>query len=62
MDGIYAIRTSVEPEWLDDEATVRAYNGLARMERAFRSMKSPLQLKPHPASSAEPLTVRGAQA
>ena len=30
----------LEPERLDDEAKVRAYKGLARVERAFRSIKS----------------------
>ena len=46
LDGIYVIRTSLEPEQLDDEATVRAYKGLARVERAFRSMKSLLAVRP----------------
>ena len=40
LDGIYVIRTNLEAERLSDEAAVRAYKRLARVERAFRSMKS----------------------
>jgi len=47
LDGFYVIRTSVPAEVLDAEATVRAYKGLARVERAFRSLKS-VDLKVRP--------------
>ncbi len=40
LDGIYVIRTNVPPEVLDDAATVAAYKGLSRVERAFRSLKT----------------------
>ena len=47
LDGIYVIRTSVSMETLDAEGTVRAYKGLSRVERAFRSMKT-MDLKVRP--------------
>jgi hypothetical protein len=47
LDGIYVIRTSVESEALSSEATVRAYKDLAKVERAFRSMKT-IDLKVRP--------------
>lgn len=47
LDGLYAIRTSLPAEVLDAEATVRAYKGLSRVERAFRSLKS-VDLKVRP--------------
>jgi len=47
LDGFYVIRTSVPAEVLDAEATVRAYKGLSRVERAFRSLKS-VDLKVRP--------------
>jgi hypothetical protein len=40
LDGIYVLRTSVPAEALDAADTVRAYKGLARVERAFRSLKT----------------------
>jgi hypothetical protein len=40
MDGIYVIRTSVDPNRMSAEETVRAYKSLALVERAFRTMKS----------------------
>jgi len=47
LDGIYVIRTSVPGERLDAEAAVGAYKGLAKVERAFRSMKGvDLQVRP----------------
>lgn len=47
LDGIYVIRTSVSEERLDDNQTVRAYKGLARVERAFRTLKGvDLQIRP----------------
>ncbi len=40
LDGLYVIRTSVQAEALSSENTVRAYKDLAKVERAFRSMKT----------------------
>jgi transposase len=39
-DGIYAVRTSLAAEVLDDEATVRSYKSLSQVERAFRCIKT----------------------
>jgi hypothetical protein len=47
LDGIYVIRTSVMPEVLSSENTVRAYKDLAKVERAFRTMKT-VDLKVRP--------------
>ena len=47
LDGIYIIRTSLDEQQLGAEQTVQAYKSLARVERAFRSLKtSQLQLRP----------------
>lgn len=46
LDGIYVVRTSVEPERLDTEKTVAAYKSLSRVERAFRCIKGGLQVRP----------------
>jgi hypothetical protein len=47
LDGIYVIRTTVPAEVLDDAATVGAYKGLSRVERAFRSLKTvDLEIRP----------------
>ena len=47
LDGLYVIRTSVPAERLDAPATVGAYKTLARVERAFRSLKAvDLQVRP----------------
>jgi hypothetical protein len=40
LDGIYVIRTSLSAETLSAEDTVRTYKDLARVERAFRSLKT----------------------
>jgi transposase len=40
LDGIYVIRTSVPAEYLDAGETVQAYKDLARVERAFRCLKT----------------------
>jgi len=40
LDGIYVLRTSVPEEILGAEDTVRAYKDLAKVERAFRCMKT----------------------
>jgi hypothetical protein len=47
LDGLYVIRTSVPAETMSAEDTVRAYKDLARVEQAFRAMKSiDLQIRP----------------
>ena len=40
LDGFYVIRTSVEDNALATDNVVGAYKGLARVERAFRSLKT----------------------
>jgi hypothetical protein len=45
LDGLYVIRTSLPAETMNAADTVRAYKDLARVERAFRAMKSPDLLK-----------------
>ena len=47
LDGIYIVRSNVEPEQFDAAQTVRAYKALSKVERAFRSFKSvDLKLRP----------------
>lgn len=47
LDGIYVLRTSMPPDALDAADTVRAYKSLARVERAFRSLKTvDLEIRP----------------
>src|SRR6266446_5491961 len=47
LDGIYVLRTDLEPKALDTTSTVRAYKDLAHVERAFRSLKTvDLQVRP----------------
>jgi len=46
-DGLYVVRTSLAVETLDDSSTVRSYKSLARVERAFRCLKTvDLQIRP----------------
>lgn len=40
LDGIYVVRTSLPAEDMDTEEVVRTYKDLAKVERAFRSMKT----------------------
>ena len=40
LDGLYVIRTSLKADQLDANAVVAAYKSLARVERAFRSIKT----------------------
>lgn len=40
LDGIYVIRTSLGPERLNTDDTVRSYKLLSNVERAFRSLKT----------------------
>src|SRR6267143_333991 len=47
LDGFYVIRTSVEDQALPADNVVGAYKSLARVERAFRSLKTvDLHLRP----------------
>ena len=57
LDGIYVIRSNVEPQHLDASQTVRAYKNLSRVERAFRSLKS-VDLKVRPLHHRRPDRVR----
>ena len=40
LDGFYVLRTSVPAHLIEAADTVRAYKSLARVERAFRSLKT----------------------
>jgi hypothetical protein len=46
LDGIYVLRTSVPDSNLDTPEVVRAYKQLKEVERAFRTLKGPLELRP----------------
>jgi hypothetical protein len=46
LDGIYVLRTSVPENELDAPDVVRAYKQLKEVERAFRTLKGPLELRP----------------
>jgi Transposase DDE domain len=47
LDGIYVLRTNLPTAPCDAAATVHAYKNLARVERAFRSLKTvDLELRP----------------
>jgi hypothetical protein len=46
LDGIYVLRTSVPENELDTADVVRAYKQLKEVERAFRTLKGPLELRP----------------
>jgi transposase len=47
LDGLYVLRTSLPAEAMNAADTVRAYKSLARVERAFRALKSiDLQIRP----------------
>jgi hypothetical protein len=46
LDGIYVIRTSAPAEKLAPAEVVRSYKSLARVERAFRTFKGPLEIRP----------------
>jgi hypothetical protein len=46
-DGLYVVRTSLSEQTLNDADTVRSYKSLARVERAFRCVKTvDLQVRP----------------
>ncbi|HYA46705.1 MAG TPA: IS1634 family transposase [Burkholderiales bacterium] len=46
FDGIYVIRTAEPQQRIGSEAVVRAYKQLKVNERAFRTMKTPLEIRP----------------
>jgi hypothetical protein len=46
LDGIYVLRTSVPESELAAPDVVRAYKQLKEVERAFRTLKGPLELRP----------------
>jgi transposase len=46
LDGIYVLRTSVPESELEAPDVVRAYKQLKEVERAFRTLKGPLELRP----------------
>ena len=47
LDGIYVLRTSLPAQRLDAAQTVRSYKELAKLERAFRILKSvDLEIRP----------------
>ena len=46
LDGIYVLRTSVTDAELSAPDVVRAYKQLKEVERAFRTLKGPLELRP----------------
>jgi transposase len=46
LDGIYVLRTSVAKDKLDAPGVVRSYKQLKWAERAFRTLKGPLEVRP----------------
>jgi hypothetical protein len=46
LDGIYIVRTSLQQQALGAEAVVAAYKSLAGVERAFRTSKEHLRVRP----------------
>jgi Transposase DDE domain len=46
LDGIYVLRTSVPDSELEAPEVVRAYKQLKEVERAFGTLKGPLELRP----------------
>jgi Transposase DDE domain len=46
LDGIYVLRTSVEPTDLDSGQVVSSYKALAQVERAFRAFNTELDIRP----------------
>ncbi|HEY0014751.1 MAG TPA: IS1634 family transposase [Longimicrobium sp.] len=46
LDGIYVIRTTVPKEEMTADAAVTAYKSLSQVERAFRSSKTDLDIRP----------------
>ena len=46
LDGIYVLRTSVQPSDLDSGQVVSSYKALAQVERAFRAFNTDLDIRP----------------
>ncbi len=46
LDGIYVLRTTCPPEELSTQAVVRVYKHLKMAERAYRTIKSTLDVRP----------------
>jgi Transposase DDE domain len=46
LDGLYVIRTTCDQNKLTSQATVRAYKQLKTAERAFRTIKDTLEIRP----------------
>jgi len=46
LDGIYVLRTTCPPDQLTTQAVVRVYKQLKMAERAYRTMKSALEVRP----------------
>ena len=46
LDGIYVLRTSVEPGDLASSEVVSSYKALAQVERAFRAFNTDLDIRP----------------
>ena len=46
LDGIYVLRTSVDPGGLDSGEVVASYKALAQVERAFRAFNTDLDIRP----------------
>lgn len=46
LDGIYVLRTSVAESELGAREVVSSYKQLAKVERAFRTLKGPLEVRP----------------
>jgi len=57
LDGLYIVRSNVEPAQFDAAQTVRAYKGLSKVEQAFRCFKS-VDLKVRPIHHRRPDRVR----
>jgi hypothetical protein len=46
LDGVYVLRTSVATEQLQTAEVVRSYKQLKEVERGFRTLKGPLEIRP----------------
>jgi hypothetical protein len=57
LDGIYVLRTNLEPTTLDASSTVKAYKQLATVERAFRCLKT-VDIEIRPIHHRRPQRVR----
>lgn len=46
LEGKFFLRTRLTPEELSPQEVIRTYKGLSEIERAFRTLKDPLKLRP----------------